>query len=125
MTHPDEQLAQAKALVSALTSLEWKVKSLTEELERTKARETSWRESYWMVNAARDDWLRRRFAVSDVHAEAYETVCGDGCCTEGLGYCSHDNQPYPCRTMQALDKEPVDWPQPPADDQPEKTEKAA
>lgn len=111
----DEQLQQAKALISALNGLERKVKSLTEELERVKAREASWRESYWMVSKKRDDWMRRRFAVSDVHAEAYETVCGDGCCTEGLGYCGYCKEPYPCRTMQALDKEPEEWPQPPVD----------
>lgn len=112
----DEQLRQAKALVSALTGLEWKVKNLTEELARTKAREDSWRKSYWMVSEKRDDWMRRWFAVSDLHAEAFETVCGDGCCTEGLGICAYCKEPYPCRTIRTLEKEPEDWPQPPADE---------
>jgi len=109
----DEQLQQAKALISTLAGLEWKVKNLTDELERTKAREDSWRKSYWMVNEERNAWLKRRWAVENVHHEAYQTVCGDGCCTEELGYCSYDNEPYPCRTIQALDREPEDWPQPP------------
>lgn len=110
-----EQLQQAKALISALNSLEWKVKSLTEELERTKAREKSWRESYWSVNKQRDAWLRRRSAVAALHSELQEPTCGDGCCSEGLGTCSYCDEPYPCLTIQALDKEPEDWPQPPVE----------
>ena len=112
----EEQLRQAKALVSALSGLEWKVKSLTAELERTKAREDSWRKSYWMVNEERNAWFKRRWAVDALHSEPQEATCGDGCCSEGMGTCSYCNEPYPCRTIQALDKEPEDWPQPPADD---------
>jgi hypothetical protein len=116
----DERLQQAKALVSSLTSLEWKVKSLTEELERTKAREDGWRKSYWMVNAERNEWFKRRWAVDNLHSESQRSTCGDGCCSEGTGTCSYCKEPYPCRTIQALDNEPEDWPQPPADDPPDR-----
>jgi hypothetical protein len=49
----------------------------------------------------------RLFNVEQLHREAQQVACGDGCCHEGLGYCNDcgEDTPFPCRTYRVANGE--------------------
>jgi hypothetical protein len=70
------------------------------ELEQKVQEERGYQQS---AGQERRRLLDRIGAVRDLHHEAEEVVCGDGCCHQGLGHCDYDNEPYPCATIRAVD----------------------
>lgn len=41
---------------------------------------------------------QRAYRVEELHSEAEELACGDGCCHTGLGHCRECGESYPCTT---------------------------
>lgn len=72
-------------------------------LERVAALERqmeSWRAGSVAAGKEREGLLRQIWAVENVHSEAQRSTCGEGCCSEGKGYCSYDEEPRPCKTTE-------------------------
>jgi hypothetical protein len=94
-------VAQARAVVE-LADLRDRLEAECEQLEAKVVERDRWLKAA----SEQEEKLRERlWAVTGLHAEATQAVCGDGCCHEGLGVCGYCDEPYPCATARAAGEE--------------------
>lgn len=104
----DARIAEAETIVRGFESMRWKLKQLSGELRAARERIQMFEEGSKSTGQERMRLLRQIWAVENLHSEAQEVVCGDGCCHEGQGWCSYcgdaDKPVWPCQTIAALHK---------------------
>lgn len=94
----DDDIARAVLAAQAVVALDKRGWRQRQEIAKLQAQVAELRGS---VDSGREEraGLRRRLsAITTRHAEAETVVCGDGCCHEGLGWCTAcgEDAPFPC-----------------------------